>query len=194
MKKHNVAAVILAAGASTRFGSAKQLLEFQGEAFVRRAAKAALLSGANPVIVVLGANASEIRETLEGIDVETVFNEAWPSGLASSIVAGIQCARQMTVDGVLITLADQPLVDSAALTRLVDAFDRHPIVASSYAGTIGVPAIFASQYFDDLENLTGDRGAAKWLREHSDLVTAIPLPEAETDIDTQADMNAIRNR
>jgi CTP:molybdopterin cytidylyltransferase MocA len=172
----------------------KQLLEFQGETFVERAAKAPLLAGAKPVIVVVGANANEIREKLEGIDVDIIFNEAWPSGLASSILAGIQRARQSTVDAVLITLADQPLVDGAALTRLIDAFDCHPIVASSYAGTIGVPAIFASKYFDDLENLTGDRGAGKWLREHSDLVTSIPLPEAETDIDTQEDMNAIRNR
>ena len=155
---------------------------------------AALNSRANPVIVVLGANGEETGKAFEGMNVETVLNENWKSGIASSIAAGIRRARELNASAALITLADQPLVDSAALDRLIDAFDCHPIVASSYAGTIGVPAIFARKYFDDLQNLTGDRGAAKWLREHADLVTSIPLPEAETDIDTQEDMNAIRNR
>jgi molybdenum cofactor cytidylyltransferase len=103
--------------------------------------------------------------------------------------------RESNAKAALITLADQPLVDSRALNRLIAAFDDdHMIIASSYAGTIGVPAVFAREFFGDLESLSGDRGAGQWLRAHADVVTSVLLPEAETDIDTADDMNVLPDR
>ena len=181
-----ITAIVLAAGGSTRFGKPKQLLLHEGEPLVRRAASAALGAGVSEVIVVLGANGDEIAGTLHDLlGVRTIFNRDWKTGLASSIKAGLDAIDEG--DGVLITLADQPLIDSTALSRLISRFDEtHRIVASSYAATIGVPALFGIEYVDDLRTMSGDHGAGQWLRGRSD-VTLVPLDSAAIDIDTPAD-------
>jgi CTP:molybdopterin cytidylyltransferase MocA len=186
-----VAAVVLAAGGSRRLQAPKQLLEFRGEPLVRRAARAALVAGATPVIVVLGASAAEIARALEGVpELSLTTNDGWGDGLASSIVAGVREVMRLDAraDGVLITTADQPLVDEAALGRLLSAFDqRARLVAADYSGTIGVPAVIGCEHFDALLGLTGDAGAGRWLRERIDVVTRVAMPEAAVDIDTTQD-------
>jgi molybdenum cofactor cytidylyltransferase len=195
MQRPDIAAIILAAGGSSRFGGIKQTMDYDGEPLIRRAANAAFGTRANPIVVVVGANNAESGRALHGLDVEIILNESWKSGISSSLATGIRRVKESNAKAALITLADQPLVDTTALNRLIAAFDDdHTVIASSYASTIGVPAIFGREFFDDLENLEGDRGAGQWLRAHSHLVTSIPLPEAETDIDTPEDMNAIGNR
>ena len=186
-----IGSVVLAAGGSTRFGSTKQLLIHDGEPLVRRAAKAALEAGAKPVMVVLGADAPMVALELSKLrNVLTVINTHWATGLASSLSTGLRALMEIAgCDAVLVTLADQPNVDAASLRKLTDAFDNdHRIVASAFAGTIGVPAIFGCEYVKDLMRLEGDTGAGKWLREHPDKVTTVDLPEAETDIDTVEDL------
>jgi CTP:molybdopterin cytidylyltransferase MocA len=182
---------VLAAGGSTRFGSTKQLLVHEGEPLVRRAAKAALDAGARPVMVVLGADAPMIAPELAKLrHVRTVINTHWATGLASSLATGLRALMEISgCDAVLVTLADQPNVDAAALRKLIDAFDNeHRIVASAYAGTIGVPAIFGCEYVKNLMSLEGDTGAGKWLRGRPDEVTTVDVPEAEADIDTVEDL------
>ena len=107
---------MLAAGGSRRMGSPKQLMLHEGEPLVRRAATAAVDAGANPVIVVLGANANLLEPSLAGLEsVTTVVNGDWEQGIASSLAAGLRALREAReFDGVMITLADQPLVDAAA--------------------------------------------------------------------------------
>ena len=186
-----IGSVVLAAGGSTRFGSTKQLLIHEGEPLVRRAAKAALDAGAKPVMVVLGADAPTIAPEVAKLrNVRTVINTHWATGLASSLATGLRALMEIAgCDAVLVTLADQPNVDAAALKKLIDAFDSdHRIVAAAYAGTIGVPAIFGCEYVKDLMRLEGDIGAGKWLRDHPDQVTTVDLPEAEMDIDTEEDL------
>ena len=186
-----VAAVVLAAGASTRLGVPKQLIRFRGEPLVRRAAKAASEAGASPVIVVLGADAASIAQALDGLSfAKTVTNEQWRDGLASSLAAGIREAQRLDAqcDGALLTTADQPLVDGAALRRLLDAFDEGArLVAAEYSGTIGVPAVIGREWFEALLALEGDAGAGRWLRGKGDAVHRIPLLEAAVDIDTAED-------
>jgi molybdenum cofactor cytidylyltransferase len=171
-------------------GFPKQLIVHEGEPLVRRIAKAAVEAGANPVVVVLGANAEMIAPALSGLaSVRTVVNREWSKGLASSLAVGLSALLEDdTVDAVLVTLADQPLVDAAALRRLISAFnDERRIVASSYDDTIGVPALFAREHIADLMRLTGDAGAASWLRSRSSDVTCVPLDVAAVDIDTGSD-------
>lgn len=184
-------AIVLAAGASTRMGSPKQLLVHEGEPLVRRAALNAADADADPVIVVLGANASAVAPSLFGLNppIATVVNPNWETGLASSLVTGLRVLEEATeYDAVLVTLADQPLVDIAALKRLVAAFDdQHRIVASAYNEVIGVPAVFAREYVADLMQLEGDSGAGQWLRGRKSEVTSVPLDAAAVDIDTPAD-------
>ena len=158
---------------------------------VRRAAIAAADADTDPVIVVLGANADLIAPSLFGLTppITTVVNPNWEQGLASSLVTGLRVLEDTTpYDAVLVTLADQPFVDAAALKRLVAAFDdKHRIVASAYNDIIGVPAVFAREHVADLMQLEGDSGAGQWLRRRSGDVTSHPLDAGGIDIDTATD-------
>lgn len=190
-------AVVLAAGASTRMGSPKQLIVHEGEPMVRRAAIAAADADTDPVIVVLGANAELVAPSLSGLTppVMTVVNANWEDGLASSLFTGLRVLEDTTpYDAVLVTLADQPFVDEAALKRLVAAFDdKHRIIASAYNDVIGVPAVFGREYVAELMQLEGDSGAGQWLRGRLGEVTTIPLEAGGIDIDTPADASRFRD-
>jgi molybdenum cofactor cytidylyltransferase len=190
----NTAAVILAAGASSRFGSPKQLLVHDGQSLVRRVAHAASDAGLDPVIVVLGASPALIASELSGMkSVTMVINDDWKSGQASSLRTGLVAAAEMKCDAAVVMLADQPLVDAGSLRRILASFgNAGRIVASEYGGIIGAPAMFGCEYFQDLMELDGDAGAGKWLRGHSSEVTTIALPEAAVDVDTPADVVLLR--
>jgi molybdenum cofactor cytidylyltransferase len=167
------------------------LILHQGEPLVRRAARVASEAGANPVIVVLGSDADLIARELQGIPpVTTILNREWSTGLASSLGTGLRAvAERGDCDGVLVTLADQPLINAAALKQLIDAFDsKRRITASSYQDVSGVPAVFGVEYIDELTRLSGDAGAGEWLRRRSGEVTRIPLDAGSLDIDTVADL------
>jgi len=188
MKKQRIAAIVLAAGGSTRFGSAKQLHLYAGEPLVRRAAMAALTAGADPVIVILGSEADAVAAALHKLpQIRVLTNPDWSTGIASSLRVGLNALAESS-DGILVTLSDQPLVDAFALEKLMEKFDdTHRIVASSYANTIGVPAVFGSEFIDELSALSGDRGAGQWIRKKMPYVTTVPLDAAAIDIDTAAD-------
>jgi len=187
----HIAAVVLAAGASTRLGQPKQLLIYQGEPLIRRATHAAIAAGASPVVVVLGANADAVARALHGIDaVISVTNDNWHDGLASSLAAGVTAVmtRAPETDGILIAVSDQPLVDAVALRQLMENFSGDQrLVAAEYSGTIGVPAIVGREHFDALCALEGDTGAGRWLRTRSAHVTRVPMPDAAIDVDTAHD-------
>jgi CTP:molybdopterin cytidylyltransferase MocA len=138
---------------------------------------------------VIGANAELVRAALAGIEPLTiVVNTAWESGLASSLKAGLSELNKTECDGALITLSDQPRVNAESLRALITAFDRgHRVVAASYSGITGVPAIFGREHFDELMQLQGDAGAGQWLRARAGEVTEVPLAEAAVDLDTPAD-------
>ncbi len=201
MTTPRVAAVVLAAGGSSRLGHAKQLVEHDGESLVARAARAALGTGASPVIVVVGAGATLVRAALRDVPVTVVTNDRWQDGLASSLAAGVRAALGSDVDGVLVTLADQPLVDSAALLRLVTAWPAGGIAASHYGATstdsaVGAPALFARAHAESLVALTGDAGAGRWLRARAATVgdvVAVPMDAAVLDVDTPADVARLRS-
>lgn len=164
---------------------------------MRRAANAVIDAGIHPVIVVLGSDADLIEPALAGLpSVTTVVNAEWATGLASSIAVGIRAIFDIApFDAVLVTLADQPLVDADALQRLVAGFDAgHRIVASEYNGTVGVPALFGGEHADSLLQLDGDVGAGPWLRARGSEVTRIPLPIAELDIDMPSDVARLSGR
>ena len=146
-------------------------------------------------MVVLGANAATIAPALAGLtSVAMVINPDWERGLASSLAVGLSAfLADDSCEAVLVTLADQPLVDGAALRRLIAAFDdEHRIVASAYDDTIGVPALFGREHLDDLMRLTGDRGAGSWLRARQNEVTRVPLYSAAFDIDRPSDVARLR--
>lgn len=166
-----------------------------GEPLVRRAARSALAIGAHPVLVVLGAHADLIAPALDGLaGVTCIVHPDWSEGLGSSLAAGVRALDGVRLDpgpldGVLLALADQPLVDAAAHGALLAAFGGpQAIVAAAYAGTVGVPAIVGREHLDPLRAMQGDAGAGRWLRTLGTRVTAVPLAAAAFDVDTEADV------
>ncbi len=181
-----VASILLAAGGSTRLGSPKQLLTYQGQTLLRRAAGAVLETGCHPVVAVLGAKADETRIELAGLDIAIVENPAWERGMGSSLKLGLQALAGHALDGVLLTLCDQPLVGAPQLRALLATFATPcPLVAAGYGGTVGVPAVFGSQYFAQLLALPDAAGAKQLLVSHRKELTTCAMPEAAVDIDTR---------
>jgi molybdenum cofactor cytidylyltransferase len=192
-----IGAVILAAGASTRMGVPKQLLQFGGEAMLRRAASVALKAGCRPVVVVTGADAAASRKALLGLDVREAENQQWESGISSSVRVGIEAlvtAHPQTA-AVVLMLCDQPFVTREIIARLVAAHREtgRSIVASRYGGSYGVPALFGKVHFAELTTLKGDAGAKRVIQRHLPKVHLVSFPEGEIDIDTPEDLARLQS-
>ena len=181
--------VVLAAGASRRFGSPKQLVRFEGQPLILRVLSLATELAGSAVSVVLGANAAEIALILPPSAAATVVNRNWEEGLASSIRAAVQ-RLPGSCDGVLLMLADQPLISSQTLERLAATWRKAPrsIVASVYGNVVGVPAVFPRWSFNDLMALRGDQGARLLINRFADHVVRVDNPEAAVDIDYAEDL------
>jgi molybdenum cofactor cytidylyltransferase len=187
--QRSIGIVVLAAGAASRFGSAKQLLQIDGAALVQRAACAARASAAH-VVVVTGAHRAAVEACLAGLPIECVFNADWESGMGSSIGCGIRALAAMpAVDAAIIALADQAEIGSTAFADLAAKSAGAPmsIVAAGYAGIVGPPCLFPRRYFGELCALRGDHGARSVLERYASDVRVLTLPAAAIDIDTQAD-------
>jgi molybdenum cofactor cytidylyltransferase len=184
-------AVILAAGASSRMGSPKQLLLLDGQPLVVRAATAALDAGAWPVVVVLGAHAEKIRPVLARQPVLIVENSSWPEGMAASIRTGITTLTQFSrrLDAALVALCDQPAFTAAVIAQLLAAQHAtgRSIVAARYATRHGAPALLLREHFPALAALTGEAGARDLLNGSPTRVAAVDLPALAHDLDTPAD-------
>ena len=183
-----IGALVLAAGGSSRLGTPKQLLTFRGETLVRRAAKAALESVCDRVVVVVGNHAQQMRQEMSDLPVLVVENEDWQSGISSSIRAGLE--QISSQDGVVITLCDQPFVTAAVLNELIITHRKtgRAIVASTYGKTRGVPAFFAPELFNELASLTKDEGARRIIASHPEKVATVEFPQGAIDIDTPQDL------
>lgn len=181
-----LAALIPAAGNSSRLGRPKQLVRTQsGEALVHRAARLALEAGCARVIVVEGA--VPLADALAGlVDVELVRCEAWARGPGASLRAG--AAHLAADETALVLLCDQWGLEARHLRALLDA--EGEVVAASYDGGLGVPARFAPSLTHVLRDLADEAGARSWLRANAARVTALELPEAAVDLDTPAQLES----
>ena len=190
-----VGAVILAAGSSSRMGRPKQTLQFQGESLIRRAALAALGAGCSPVVVVTGANAELMRSELEGLDVREVLNSLWETGMASSIRVGVEglVAAAADADAAVVMLCDQPHVTANVISDIIAAHRTtgKAIVASTYGGSFGVPALFSREFFAELEQLEGAAGAKQVIHRHASLAHFLAFPSGEVDVDTPDDFSRL---
>jgi molybdenum cofactor cytidylyltransferase len=185
----SVHVIVLAAGASTRFGSPKQLVRLKGRPLLHLAVSRAVEVAGQSVTVVLGANAAELAPLLRHTPATVVINRDWAEGMGSSVRAGV--ARvPAAADAALLMLADQPAVTAEDLRRLVATWRRQPhcMVAAHYAGTAGVPAIFPREDFAALGALRGDAGARALLKRGGERLVRVPLQSAAIDIDTPEDL------
>lgn len=189
-----IGGLLLAAGGSRRFGSPKQLAQFEGRSLLRRAAEAMAASCCDPIVVVLGAETERSRSEIADLPITICINENWRTGMSSSIRTGLidLLAVEPRLDAVVITLCDQPSVGSDIIDRFAAKFraGRANVIAAGYAEIKGVPALFASTMFDQLLNLEGDVGARELIR-HRDNVQTIDMNEAAFDVDTPRDLDAI---
>jgi molybdenum cofactor cytidylyltransferase len=182
-------AIVLAAGASTRFGSAKQLVRVAGRPLLNTAVSRAADVAGSAVTVVLGARAAELAPLLTHSQASIVINREWREGMASSIRTGV-ARLPASCTAVLLMLVDQAAVTAEDLERLVGAWRRQPdyIVAARYGMTTGVPAIFPRFAFPELALLRGDVGARVLLQRNPDRVVRVPMASAAIDIDTPEDL------
>jgi molybdenum cofactor cytidylyltransferase len=190
-----VGALILAAGAASRMGRAKQLLEFRGHSLLEHAIEQASLAGFNPLVIVLGAHAAEIQPALAGQMVEVVLNEEWQSGMGSSLTRGLARLREIAprLSALAVLLADQPRIRADHLQGMWRLFEKQGCVcvAAEYSGTLGAPAIFRENQFAALAALPPESGAGQLLRSSDMPVCRYPLPEAAIDVDTPEDYAAL---
>ena len=163
-----VAGVVLAAGASTRFGKPKQLLDWKGQPFVRAVAMKALEAGLSPVLVVTGANSELVEAAVKDLNVVIVKNDEWESGQASSIKAGIRSLSPVGVGGAIFLLTDQPQITTSIIRALVEkhADGLYPVVAPMVIDARANPVLFDQVTFADLLGIEGDVGGRAIFHKH----------------------------
>jgi len=184
--------IVLAAGASTRMGSPKQLLrQVNGLSLIQQAVQTAQESQLGPIVVVLGANAKRVAEEIAQLGVQSIVNTDWETGMGSSIAAGVRylLANQPLIARVLIMLGDQPLLTSAYLKDLARAMEEEqaPLAVSVYGDAKGVPAVFSKVLFDQLLQLQGAPGAKPVIQQNLQQAVCVAFPEGILDIDTPED-------
>jgi molybdenum cofactor cytidylyltransferase len=195
-KINNCAVILLAAGASARLGTPKQLLKYKGKTLLQNMVSAALGTSLRPVIVVVGANASSIMHEVPNTDVHIVNNKDWQEGIASSIRCGVQALEKTepASDAAIIMVCDQPHITSALLNDLL-TLQREtckPVAASSYHGITGTPALFHKTFFPQLLSLKGDQGAGKMLQQQTSGIATVSFPDGIIDIDTMENYETLR--
>ena len=195
----NTGIILLAAGNSTRMGSPKQLLLYHGKTLLERIVDTSLqVFDNNKIILVLGANHSEIAFQIKDKITLISVNEEWKSGMASSIKAGLQTLLKHFPDmqRCIISVCDQPYLSSEVFIEMLKLADysSKEIIAAKYAGTIGVPALFSKNYFKKLLHLSGEQGAKKIIQQNMDDVNIFTFDEGAIDIDTPSDYENLKTK
>jgi molybdenum cofactor cytidylyltransferase len=193
-RTERVAAIVLAAGASRRFGAPKLLADLGGKPLVRWAVEHALASHVDETLVVLGREADAVRGALAGLPVRYVENARWADGMSSSLHAGV-AALPGGVRAAVFVLGDQPWVAPDVIDRLVHTHrvSGVPIVVPVYAGERGNPVLIDALLFRELRAVTGDEGARALIARDANRVARVdfdfPMP---ADVDTPADLEMAR--
>jgi molybdenum cofactor cytidylyltransferase len=185
----SIAVIILAAGRSARLGSPKQLLSYRGKTLLQHTIDTALESQASPILVVLGSGKDAIKKELEQKQVFILENSSWESGMASSISCGITNLQELAPESeaAILMVCDQPFVNAKLLNNLITKHKdtRQSIVASSYANTLGTPALFHQSLFSELLVLEGESGAKSLIKKYSLQTGFVSFDQGSIDIDTR---------
>ena len=192
-----VAAIILAAGGSTRFGRCKQLVDWEGEPMLSHVVDVALRAGLDPVIAVLGCEASETSAALGDRPVRTLMNWRWEEGLSTSVQTGLAGVPPQA-EAALFIQGDQPLITPDLLQSIIDRFvqTEASIVQTAHAGRRGTPVLFARRFFAELFTVTGDEGGRSLIRRYPEEVATVNVtaPHILRDVDTSEDYEQLRKK
>src|SRR3569623_653805 len=190
-----ISAIILAAGESAGRDFPERLMRRGEQSLLRNAAQAALLSACAPVVVVLGAHIERMQRELNGLPVHVAFNGNWREGMSSAIRAGLQALDAIApgnsgTEAVILSVCDQLLLTAAQFDALQAQYRKtgNPIVASAYAGSLGVPALFDRSLFAELMGLQDGADAKILIVRHRKQSASVDFPGGEIDIDSQADL------
>jgi molybdenum cofactor cytidylyltransferase len=184
--------VILAAGAASRFGSCKLLANYCGRPLMAYALDAVQALMPNKIILVTGAHRELVEKYCNNLQInnlQIVYSENWQLGMGHSLASGVEALDN--TNPLLIVLADQPRVSAKDLSGMLKLWKENQtqIICASFAGTVGVPAIFPAEFKAALKGCSGDRGAKQILLQHPDRVISVPMPSAEFDVDTPQDLS-----
>ena len=189
-----VSAVLLAAGAGSRFGGGKLLALYRGRPLIEGALANLADAPVDETVVVVGDYAKRLREVCERYGARVVVNPEWRRGQSTSVRAGLHALRP-DARAAVVLLADQPLVGAGAVERLVGAFERGAKVAvATYEGRPRNPVLFSREVWPLLEaQLSGDEGARPFLRRHPELVVRVPCDGLgnPADVDTAEDLRRL---
>lgn len=193
----NIAILIMAAGESSRMKGIKQLLPWEGTTLLLHTLNTLLAVQKEAIYMVLGANADVIQTNLNLSEepITLIKNKNWKNGLGSSIACGIEFILNLdgTYDGILICLADQPLLSSLYYQEMIDVFNANSaaIVATKYPKKSGVPAIFNTETARELIHLKEDYGARHLMTQYKDNSIILSAGENILDIDTMETYNLV---
>jgi molybdenum cofactor cytidylyltransferase len=192
-----VAAIVLAAGRSTRMGGPNKLLaEIGGRPLVRIAVEQALASRARPVVVVTGHQRDKVEAALAGLDIKLVHNPDFAEGLSTSVKAGLG-ALPDEADGAIVCLGDMPQVTASLIDKLTAAFDPERgalVVVPVIDGKRGNPVVWARRFFPELMAIDGDIGARQVISRYPEAVTEVALADtaALVDVDTPDALDRVK--
>jgi molybdenum cofactor cytidylyltransferase len=193
-----IAAVILAAGRSTRMGDINKLLcDVGGRSLIARVADSACASRCRPVVLVSGFDSEAVRAAVSGYPLDVVFNPDFGKGMATSLRCGLM-ALPDEVNGALILLGDMPRISAQDIDRLIDAFDTaHPhVIIPEFEGRRGNPVLWPKKHFARLVSLEGDIGGRRLLDEIACECVRISFDvnSVLADIDSRADLAELTRR
>jgi len=193
----NTGIIILAAGGSKRMGQPKQLLPFEGKTLLEKMIETSLnVFEKENIILVLGSEHEKIESVIKNKNISVFINENWESGMASSISSGLKTliSKLPEMEKCFISVGDQPYLNREVFLEMTKMYDNSAkgIVASKYAETLGVPALFSKKYFKDLLKLEGEQGAKKIIRKNSDDVAVFAFEKGAVDIDTPLDYDNLK--
>ena len=187
-KYPSIGIIILAAGAARRMGQVKQLLKIAQKTLIERTIEAATSLENSSIVVVLGANAEKIKPIITAKKVHWILNKNWSKGMGSSIKTGVHflLSQNPNLEAIIISVCDQPYLNATIFNQLITTFQQTnaSIVAASYEKIIGVPALFERTLFDKLQQLDGEEGAKKIIKNFSGKIATIDFPKGLIDLDT----------
>ena len=182
-----VAGLVLAAGAGRRYGMPKALVAYRGGLLVRRATDVLADSGCAPVLVVIGAQAPQVRAVAP--ELTFVENADWDSGMGSSLRAGLAALAGTSAEAAVVLLVDMPGVTSAAVRRVAALASADALATGGYGDRRGHPVLLGRDHWDGVTaSATGDRGARDYLRAHDVRVVGVGDVADDFDLDVPEDV------
>jgi molybdenum cofactor cytidylyltransferase len=191
-----ISGILLAAGAASRMGRNKLLLELEGETLLHRAARRAIEAGLDPVLVVLGHEAGQAGRALDGLACRPLVNPSHAQGMSTSLSAGV-LAVPVEAEAAVVVLADMPFVEAAMIRTLVERWcvTGAPLVASRYGAVVAPPTLYARSLFPLLVGGTGEGRGREVVRAQAERVSFVDFPtEALADLDVADDLERARAR